>query len=287
MLPENVSIERRQLLEVFGAEIILVAGRRGLERRRAPGPGAGRRAPRVGVPLPVRQRGQPPGPLRGAPAPRSGATAPRSPTSSPASARAARSWASGTLPQGAEPRRQGLRRRAAARASWSRACATSTTATSRRCSRSGAAPTCSTASASCGPASRSSGPAAWSSVGVFAGISPGAALAGAAKVAERDRRGHDRVRRVRRRLEVPLHRRLDRRPRRGRRPGRATHRLLGEDPHGQDDRQGEAGCGKAEGTPRPPAPAKTEGQGRRRRLTSARPPTRRTGPVVMAAGTGG
>ena len=35
------------------------ARRRGLQRRRAPGPGAGRRAPRVVLPLPVRQRRQP------------------------------------------------------------------------------------------------------------------------------------------------------------------------------------------------------------------------------------
>ena len=40
VLPENVSVERRQLLEVFGAEIIVDARRRGLERRGAPGPGA-------------------------------------------------------------------------------------------------------------------------------------------------------------------------------------------------------------------------------------------------------
>ena len=115
VLPENVSVERRQLLEVFGAEIILVAGQRGLQRRRAAGPGAGRRAPRLGVPLPVRQRGQPPGPLREAPAPRSGATAPRSPTSWPASARAARSWAWARFLKEQNPDDQGHRRRAADR----------------------------------------------------------------------------------------------------------------------------------------------------------------------------
>ena len=65
--------------------------------------------------------------------------------------------------------------------------------------------------------------------GVFAGLSSGAALAGAAKVAaehpgRRDR--HDRVHRVRRRLEVPLDRRLHRRPRRGRGQRRADHLLL-------------------------------------------------------------
>ena len=66
---------------------------------------AGRRAPRLGVPVPVRQRGQPPGPLRGRPVRRSGATAPRSPTSSPASARSGTLMGVGHLPQGAEPRR--------------------------------------------------------------------------------------------------------------------------------------------------------------------------------------
>ena len=37
VLPENVSIERRQLLEIFGAEIILSPGSRGLERGGADG----------------------------------------------------------------------------------------------------------------------------------------------------------------------------------------------------------------------------------------------------------
>ena len=230
VLPENVSIERRQLLEVFGAEIILSPGRRGLQRRGAPGPGAGRRAPRVGLPLPVRQRGQPPGPLRDAPAPRSGPTAPRSPTSSPGWAPAARSWASGTYLKEQNPDIKVLRRRAAARARRSRACATSTRATSRRCTRSGAATSCSTASASCGPASRSSGPAAWPRSASSPASPPGAALAGAVRVAERDRVGHHRVHRVRRRLEVPLDRRLDRRHRRGRRAGREDHLLLGRPP---------------------------------------------------------
>ncbi len=63
-------------------------------------------------------------------------------------------------------------------------------------------------------------------VGVFSGISAGAALAGAARVAERDRRGRDRLHRLRRWLEVPLDRRLDRRPRRGRRAREEDHLLL-------------------------------------------------------------
>ena len=63
-------------------------------------------------------------------------------------------------------------------------------------------------------------------VGIFSGISGGAALAGAAKVAgevaARDDRGHP----GRRRVEVPLDRRLDGRHRRGRGPRREAHRLL-------------------------------------------------------------
>ena len=42
-----------------------VPGLGGVQRRGPPGPGPGRRAPRVGLPLPVRQPGQPEGPLRG------------------------------------------------------------------------------------------------------------------------------------------------------------------------------------------------------------------------------
>ena len=62
--------------------------------------------------------------------------------------------------------------------------------------------------------------------GVFAGISAGAALAGAAKVATQIDDGHDRVHRVRRRLEVPVDRRLHRRPRRRRSQRRGDHLLL-------------------------------------------------------------
>ena len=65
VMPTNVSVERRQLLELWGAEIIESPGQRGLQRRGAHGPGPGPGAPRVGLPLPVRQPGQPEGALRG------------------------------------------------------------------------------------------------------------------------------------------------------------------------------------------------------------------------------
>ena len=61
---------------------------------------------------------------------------------------------------------------------------------------------------------------------VFAGISSGAAVAGAAKVAERDGRGHDRHAAARRRVEVPVVGRVDRRPRRGRRARHADQLLV-------------------------------------------------------------
>ena len=90
LMPASVSIERRQMLEVFGAEVILTPGEEGSN-------GAVRRAQemaaeqsRVVLPLSVRQRRQPAGPLRGHRVRRSGATAPRSPTSLPVSAPAAR-----------------------------------------------------------------------------------------------------------------------------------------------------------------------------------------------------
>ena len=67
-------------------------------------------------------------------------------------------------------------------------------------------------------------------VGIFAGISTGAALAGAVKcaaVAAGGSAGLHRGGLGRRRLEVPVDRRLDRRPRRGHRAGQGDHLLLG------------------------------------------------------------
>ena len=106
---------------------------RGLQRRHAPGPGHGRRAPRLVLPVPVRQPRQPQGPLRGH-RPRDLARRARD---HPLHRRARhRGHADGRrpLPQGAEPRRPGLGHRAAARARWSTGSRTSTRASSRRCS---------------------------------------------------------------------------------------------------------------------------------------------------------
>ena len=80
-----------------------------------------------------------PGPTTRPPAPRSGPTAPTSPTSWPASAPAAPCMGVGTFLKEQNPDVKVLRRRAARSARRSRACATSTRATSRRCTRSGAA----------------------------------------------------------------------------------------------------------------------------------------------------
>ena len=90
VMPENVSIERRQLLEIFGAEVVRVA-RRGGQQRRDPSrrEALGRRpvaTSSCSSTATPRTRSR----TTKAPAPRSGATARRSTCSSPVSARAAR-----------------------------------------------------------------------------------------------------------------------------------------------------------------------------------------------------
>ena len=94
VMPENVSIERRQLLEIFGAEVTPSPGEEGsngairlAEKIVGRRPDAASCCSSTATP---RTRS----PTTKAPAPRSGATAPRSTCSSPVSARAARSWAS-------------------------------------------------------------------------------------------------------------------------------------------------------------------------------------------------
>ena len=112
VLPDNVSVERRQLLEVVGRRDHRQPRRRGLQRRHAPGPGHGRGAPRLVVPVPVRQPGQPEGPLRGHRA----RDLARRPRDHPLRRRARhRRHAHGRrpVPQGAQPRRPDLGHRAA------------------------------------------------------------------------------------------------------------------------------------------------------------------------------
>ena len=157
VLATNVSIERRQLLEVWGAEIIESPGLRGIQRRRAPGPGPGRRAPRVGLPLPVRQPGQSQGPLRGH---RTGDLAglPRGHPLRGRPGHLGHPARGRPLPEGAEPRRQGAGHRAAGRRDGRRAAQSRRRLHPARSSSTTTEPSSSTGSASCGPASRSSGP---------------------------------------------------------------------------------------------------------------------------------
>ena len=86
VMPENTSEERRQLLRMWGAEIVsspAAGGSNEAVRRRQ---GDGRRAPRLGDALPVRQPRQRPRPLRGHRSRDPRRPARRSPTSSAASA---------------------------------------------------------------------------------------------------------------------------------------------------------------------------------------------------------
>ena len=65
VMPENVSIERRQLLEIFGAEIVLSPGEEGSNGAIRLVGEARRRRPVAGAPVPVRQPRQPARALRG------------------------------------------------------------------------------------------------------------------------------------------------------------------------------------------------------------------------------
>ena len=120
VLPENVSLERRQLLEVWGAEIIDSPGVRGFQRRHAPGPAAGRGAPRLVVPLPVRQPGQPQGPLRGHRA-RDLAGLPRDHPLRGRARHRRHADGGGPVPEGAQPAGPALGRASRRRARWSTA----------------------------------------------------------------------------------------------------------------------------------------------------------------------
>ena len=156
-MPENVSIERRQALEVLGAEIILTPGEEGSN-------GAVRRAQRLADEHPewvfLYQYGNEANPRA-----HYETTGPEIWRDVPDVTHfVAGLGTTGTLMGvGRFLKEQNPEVQVVAveppLGSGSRGCATSTRATSRRSSRSGAVPTCSTARASCGPASRSSGPA--------------------------------------------------------------------------------------------------------------------------------
>ena len=160
VLPTNVSIERRQLLELWGAEIIESPGSEGSN-------GAVRMAQRLAAEHPewvfLYQYANPANPKA-----HYEGTGPEIWRDCPEVTHfVAGLGTSGTLlgvgpvPEGAQPRRPGLGGRAPGRARWWTGCATSTTATSRPSSRSWAGPSCSTARRWCGPGSRSSGPGGW------------------------------------------------------------------------------------------------------------------------------
>ena len=177
-MPENVSIERRQLLEIFGAEIVLSPGEEGSN-------GAIRVAEKLVAEDPSQvmlfQYGNPANPTR-----TTHGTGPEILRDCPeVDVFVAGLGTSGTLMgvgrylKEHKPAVQSSRS-SRRRASSCRACAPSTTASSRRSST----PTSSTGSSSCARASRSSGPGACSTTAaIFAGISSGAVVAGAAKMA--------------------------------------------------------------------------------------------------------
>ena len=64
VMPENATEERKRLLQLFGAEIVVLARRRGIERRRSARARAGRARTEVLHAVPVRERGEPAGALR-------------------------------------------------------------------------------------------------------------------------------------------------------------------------------------------------------------------------------
>ena len=161
LLPESVSIERRQMLEIMGAEVILTPGEEGSN-------GAVRRAQQLADEHPewcfIYQYGNDANPrahYEGT-GPEIWRDVPEITHFVAGLGTVRHADGHRALPQGAEPRRSRSSPSSRRSASGSRVCATWTRATSRRCSRTGTASSCSTASASCVPASRSSGRGVWS-----------------------------------------------------------------------------------------------------------------------------
>ena len=176
-MPENVSIERRQLLEIFGAEITLSPGEEGSNGAIRLAEKIAADEPELRVPLPVRQPREPARALRGHRPRDPRATARRSTCSSPALGTSGTLMGVGKYLKQRQARTCRSSRSSHPRVSSCRACATSTTASSRRSSM----PACSTARLIVRP--RES--VEWTrrlldECGVFAGISSGAAMAGAA-----------------------------------------------------------------------------------------------------------
>ena len=227
-MPENTSIERKQLLRMWGAEIVSSPAAGGsneavrvakLHRRGAPG---------LGDALPVRQPGQRPRALH-----THRARDPRGPADHHALRRRPRHHGHAHGHR-ALPAREGARasrssRPSRATASSSTACATSTRASSPSCTT----PRVLTTRYSVGPrdAVRRTRELL-EEEGIFAGISTGAilhaALGIAAKCVKAGAQRRHRVHRVRRRLEVPVDRRLRGHPRRRR--GRPRRPALGLSP---------------------------------------------------------
>ena len=219
LMPTSVSIERRQMLEVFGAELILTPGEEGTQRCGAPS--ARRWPPSIPSGASSYQYGNDANPSA-----HYEGTGPEILRDVPEITHfVAGLGTSGTLmgtgrvPQGAEARRQDHRRRAAA----------------RRAGRGPAQPRRRLHPAGVRDVARHRGarPQARRAASRVARVDPPprarmrhlrrhlercGAWPARPRSRQRDRGGHDRVHRVRRRLEVPLDRRLHRRPRRGREP---------------------------------------------------------------------
>ena len=224
VLPENVSVERRQLLEFWGAEIIDSPGLGGLQRRHAPGPGAGRRAPGLVVPLPVRQPGQPQDPLREH-RPRDLAGLPRDHPLRGRARHRRHPDGRGPLPQGAQPGIQ----------VWAVQPPAGEMVDGLKNLDEGFIPPVFTdndgfdlldRSKIVGPRESVEWTRRLAEVGHLRRHLVGRHHGRGRQVRGRDRRGRHRHHRLRRRLEVPLHRRVDRRHRRGHRAGQAGHLLL-------------------------------------------------------------
>ena len=173
VLPENVSIERRQLLEVFGAEIILSPGSEGSN-------GAVRRAQQLADEHPdwaflyqYANEANPRAHYEGT-GPEIWRDCPEITHFVAGLGTSGTLMGVGTLPQGAEPGRARSWPSSPRRGDGRRPAQPRRRLHPAGRSRSGAARSCSTASASCGPASRSSGPALLTEkCGIFAGISVG------------------------------------------------------------------------------------------------------------------